>query len=734
MTRGNRLLAFAAFFASGLCALLYQVIWVRLAFARFGIIMPVVSVVLSVFMAGNAIGAWGGGLLAGRLAARGAHLPLLLYAAAEGVIGVGSLAVPALFTAGQSLMLGLDGMDSIPYLLLSAVALGVALLPWCVMMGATYPLMMAFLKRAEPAASARSFSLLYLANVIGAMTGAFASAFVLVEKIGFAGTLAVGGALNLAIAAGCAWRALAIRRSPTAAVTGTGAGPAGGPRGLGTVETILFTTGFTTLALEIVWTRMFTPALKTTVYAFAGLLIVYLAATWMGSSVYRSDLSRNRVLPLHTLLGAAMITVFLPALMNDPRWFFYTGRLGQAISSLASIVPFCIVLGYLTPRLIDEGAAGAPAAAGRLYACNIIGCILGPLAASYLLLPIFGAKHTLAILGIPYVLLFLSLSAPMRHRARAAAAFAGVILLVLSGTAVINMEAPFPKGLVQVRRDYAATVTYGGRGNAGKFLLVDGVGITNLTPVTKNMAHLPLIMLPRPPESGLVICFGMGTTWRSLMSWGIEATAVELVPSVRDAFPYFHSDAGSLMEEPRGRIVIDDGRRFLMRTDRRFDVITIDPPPPVEASGSSLLYSDEFYRLARARLTDGGILQQWSPISAADGGQVDSGILVAIARSITDAFPHVRAFASIEGWGVHFLASDAPISVPSPEEAAARLPADARADFLEWFANDDATVPLALMTRREIRLDDLLRDHPRVRITDNRPFNEYFLLRRLGLD
>ena len=42
-------------------------------------------------------------------------------------------------------------------------------------------------------------------------------------------------------------------------------------------------------------------------------------------------------------------------------------------------------------------------------------------------------------------------------------------------------------------------------------------------------------------------------------------------------------------------MVIDDGRRFLRRSETKFDLITINPPPQVEAAGSSLLYSREFY-------------------------------------------------------------------------------------------------------------------------------------------
>ena len=153
----------------------------------------------------------------------------------------------------------------------------------------------------------------------------------------------------------------------------------------------------------------------------------------------------------------------------------------------------------------------------------------------------------------------------------------------------------------QVLRDNTATVIATGDGMT-KRLLVNGIGITFLTPITKMMAHLPLAFLDHTPRSALVVCFGMGTTYRSLLSWDIQTTAVELVPSVPRLLPYYHRDGAELMKSPLSHVVIDDGRRYLERTSEQYDVITIDPPPPVEAAGTSLLYSKEFYSIIRRRL------------------------------------------------------------------------------------------------------------------------------------
>ena len=165
---------------------------------------------------------------------------------------------------------------------------------------------------------------------------------------------------------------------------------------------------------------------------------------------------------------------------------------------------------------------------------------------------------------------------------------------------------------VEVRRDYAASVISADPA-ANKQLIVNGVGMTSLTPITKFMIHLPMSFHEGADPSVLVICFGMGTSYRSALSWDADTTVVELVPSVPKAFGYYHADAAEVLKNPKGHIVIDDGRRFLKRTPLKFDVIATDPPPPLQAAGSSLLYSQEFCDLIKQHLKPKGIAQIWLP-------------------------------------------------------------------------------------------------------------------------
>jgi spermidine synthase len=744
MSMANRKKLYILFFVSGFCSLVYQLVWTRLAFASFGIITPVLSVVLSVFMLGLSAGAWAGGRVIPWLVRKTRLSAIFFYAAAELIIGLGAFATPGLFALGQRCLLAAGRTDSVRYLFLSAVVLAASILPWCLCMGATFPWMMAYV-REEDADQTDSFSFLYFANVLGAMTGTMVTAFVLVETMGFHRTLALAAAGNFAIAAlsaGIGWKARGKAREPGQAARAAAPEPKDSPSdpaGGRLIRWILFTTGFSAMAMEVVWTRAFIPVLKTQVYSFALIIFAYLGATFLGSLLYRRHLRQKARRPLGELVALLGLTAFLPIIAVDPRilpagWYLGLGGFfpdyGAVVLVLGSICPMCGVLGYLTPSLIDQCAAGHPAAAGKAYGINVIGCILGPLCASYVLLPWMSERYALVILGSPLLGLgFLGRQSLPSWQRMAAVAAAGAAL-VWSLFLAHDFEGLLRERRVHtaIRRDYAASVISYGEGFE-RCLLVNGVGMTSLTSDTKLMVHLPMALHKGRAESVLIICFGMGTSFRAALSWDVQTTAVELVPSVVQAFPFYHADTPSVLHNPNGRIVIDDGRRFLKRTREKYDVIVIDPPPPPEAAGSSLLYSREFYKLAKEHLQPNGILQTWLP-----GGT--KATLQAVVRSLAESFPFVRGFGGINGRGAHFLASMQPIGPATSADLAARLPPKAKKDMMEWMdqrrfpALADCFQPLL---SNEAPIPLILNPDQKIQITDDQPFNEYYLLRQWGV-
>jgi spermidine synthase len=712
---------FLFFFISGFCSVLYELVWLRLSMAQFGVTTAMVSIVLSVFMAGMGLGSWASGKW---LRGRGADVQvpaLRFYAVIELLIGVSAIVVPYELSWGRRILESLGLTTSLGYYCVAGLWVAWTMIPWCALMGATIPVAMRAIGQTLPKEAARSFSYLYMANVTGAVVGTLLP-LLLVELLGFHGTLMVGTLCNGLIALA------AVMLSNRAAKVETAESPepaaAASASSGGGLITLLFLTGLTSMGMEVVWVRQFTPYLGTVVYAFASILAIYLLATFVGSRIYRWWSSRG-VMESPLLWTLLALSSLFPLVTSSPVF-----DLPDSVRLILGIAPFTGLLGFLTPMLVDRRSGGDPGKAGSAYAINVLGCIVGPLLAGFILLPHVSERWALTALALPWLIVGVRplLPAPGVGRVPRLAAFAllplaGLLVYAGRGYSETNPSA-------QVRRDSTATVIAVGTG-MDKQILVNGYGMTSLTPITKMMAHLPLAFLDRPPQDALDICFGMGTTFRSLLTWKINTTAVELVPSVPRLFWYFHSNAPEVVKLPQAHIVIDDGRRYLERTSQQFDLITIDPPPPVEAAGSSMLYSEEFYAAAKKRLRPGGILAQWLP----DGDAQD---FAAVARALKNSFPYVRVFRWGTRWGFHFLCSEQPLPNLTAGELANRLPPDAAIDLAEWAppGRGDLAVFSAFQSllRSEVPLETLILLSPTTpALTDDRPINEYYVLRRRGL-
>jgi spermidine synthase len=714
---------FVLFLVSGFCSLLYEIIWLRLAMAQFGVTTALTSIVISMFMAGLGLGSWGSGRLIRKYENRIRIPPLRLYALAELLIGISALLVPYQLLWGRNLLERTEVSSSGAYYVGSGICVALTLVPWCACMGATIPLAMLAIRKRWSGGSQRSFSYLYLANVLGAVVGASVP-LLLIELYGFRSTLKIGAACNglLALSA----LVLSLGRTATEpnslAQTEAPLPDAAQLSAVGGIKplVLLFLTGLTSMGMEVVWIRQFTPYVGTVVYAFASILATYLASTFIGLQVYRlwSQKNRGEGSLIWVLLG---LFALLPLVAANPGI-----HLSRLLRLTLGIAPFSGALGFVTPLLVDRWSGGDPAKAGKAYAVNVLGCILGPLASGFLLLPLMRERWVLFVFSLPWLLMGIRpdwFSNRVKLRLDWQAGVSYVVVLVALALIFTQRDYEDQFGRGQVLRDNTATIVATGEGR-NRQLLVNGVGITGLTPITKFMAHLPLAFLDHPPKSALVVCFGMGTTYRSLLSWDIPVTAVELVPSVPKVFGFYHSDGPALLDSPLSNLVIDDGRRYLERTSAQYDVITIDPPPPVEAAGSSLLYSKEFYDIIRRRLSAGGIVQQWLP-------RGDAVVRASVTRALKESFSYVRVFRSVEDHGYHFLASDHPLPGRTATELAERVSAKAASDLLEWGPETSPERQFAAVLKREISLDQMIAaDSDAPALQDDRPQNEYYAIRR----
>jgi spermidine synthase len=733
---------YAIFMASGATALVYEIIWARWLGLVFGNTTLAVSIVLSGFMAGLALGSW----LAGRRLPR-IRNPLGAYAAMELGIGAFAFVFPSMSGALDRVFAALVSSEELtPYGVgvRATLTLAVLLVP-TTLMGATLPLLTDVLRRSRSQGGAWRVGLLYAANTFGAAAGVFASSFLLIELLGVRGTTWIAASLNLGVA-GVAFafaRALPFESSDADAVR---TAPLGSDGRLALA--VITATGALALGSEVLWTRTMETLVGSSTYAFATILILYLIGIAVGSSLMAVVV--NRLTDLRLWLIALPIGMGVWTMVAVWIFMHFTENmesyrlkilplsviLVHYVKVVSLLMPLSLLSGACFPlatRMMDPSKDAHGSLVATAYAWNTVGALLGSLIAGFLIAP-----RTDFIQGL-YVMAFLHACVPLAAVALStltwATAAVGVVSILLAGlsaaalggnsTMVEIVERMHPGWEVRFNKPglQGVTTVIARQGEPmGSMLLVNGRGMTQKSTVTKMMAHLPLLLHPHPVDT-LVICFGMGTTYRSAVAHGGNVTVVELVAEVVEALDYFYEDADRVRAYPRGRIVVNDGRNFLKLTPKTFDVITIDPPPPIDAAGVNNLYSREFLELARAHLKPGGIMAGWIPLPGTLAGVETQEEVVRLVTTFSDVFAYAYAYPGVARSGIHVLGSDQPITV-SIESIRERLAIPAIANDL----NERETVPLSTFQAITALSKEAQAPPP---LTDDDPGLEFYLLRAL---
>ncbi len=740
------------FFASGACALIYQVVWVRRLLLIVGTTTGAVTTVLSVFMVGLGLGAW----LLGAVADR-SRAPLRVYAFLEIGIGLYALLLPALITLSTPayVLVARHVAEAPAGLLLVRVALGfLLLLVPTILMGGTLPLLVRHVGRSLEGFGT-GLGLLYAANLAGGVAGSVAAGFALIHDFGVQGASLVAVAGNLAI--GLAALLLAGRGGETdrdaAGATASAPPPTTMPEAARPlVWASVFLSGLLTMAFEVLWSRILVFALGSTVYAFTLILATFLTGLALGSRLVVA--LERRVPPLGTLAGA-LVAAGVTAISLAPistrsqalivalsSRFGWTGEVfiaGTALCAALVVLAPATLMGIVLPlgmRLLVDDLARAGRRVGTAYLVNTVGCVLGALLAGFVLIPWLGLTRTLLALAAVQValgaafLLRAELS-PRRRRRLLALSAAVVVAGVVVASALLRGPNPFDPAFttgagapaVEAHQDgIGASVSVVSYPGGDRTLRIDGFEASSnkaAADYMPMMTHIPMLLHPDPRRL-LVICFGTGATaGTGLLYPGVTIDTVDINPIVFGFAPYFRAANHGVADNPRTRLVVDDGRNFLLTTRERYDVITSEPMPPHHA-GVVNLYSREYYEAARRRLAPGGFVVQWLPMHLLT---VEESLQ--ILRTVQDVFPETTLWLHSDT-GIVVARRDAPIRIDLARVAAAFVPGALR-DDLERLGMESPLdfARLHVMGPDEIRA---VTAASRV-VTDDRPSLEFHALR-----
>ncbi|MCP3984108.1 MAG: spermidine synthase [bacterium] len=631
------------FFLSGAAALIFEQLWFRQAGLALGNSIWASSLVLAGFMGGLAIGN-------GVVARVGHHVrrPVALYAGIELAIAATGISLVHLLPMLSPLLSPiLRPVLDVP-LAVNAIRLGSAFLLLLVpsaAMGATLPLLVAALHRRQ-GQFGRALGLLYGWNTLGAVVGVVIGEVVLIDQLGIRATAWVAGGVNL-VAAGLAWRV--SRRLDAAGESAIGAPADPIPRRAFWFLAAAFVAGGSLLGLEVVWFRFLVLFVHGTSLTFAVMLSVVLLGIGLGGLIgsrwlaFRQEAHRN-ALGLVLLCGAVVVATyagFTHVLAASPpknefgfAAFYY---------ALPLMLPVAILSGMIFTLLGEAFENAAPAetrSAGLLTLANTAGAMLGPLVVAFGLLPSFGIERSIQLLAAGYGLAGLSVwfaaELPPGRRTR-------VLALACAGLFVVAMFT-FPAGrmkddyleyplanvpgkknfeVVDIREGLTETIIYLKRMLHGSPLFyrmqTNNFGMSGTSTMAqrymKLFVYLPIALRPAPRDA-LLISYGVGMTAKSLTETS-SLERIDVVDISRDILEMnrivYPDPSEYPLEDPRVTVHIEDGRHFLQTTDRRYDLITGEPPPP-RIAGVMSLFTRQFFELAYDRLNPDGLISYWLPV------------------------------------------------------------------------------------------------------------------------
>jgi len=731
------------FFGSGACGLVYQVLWTRMLGLVFGVTVHAASTVWATFMAGLALGSYAAGRFGDRVAR-----PLVWFGAAEFLIGVTALTSPAMLGWLQEAYPAIHRLAPDSLAMLTVLRFGVAVAVLIVpttLMGATLPLVVKSSLSRDAEFGGR-VSLLYGTNTAGAIVGTLAAGLWLIPNLGLQTSFRIAALTNVLVGVAAVLAGLQMPATTRVEADGPQLQPDAGAPSAPVQRVVLWifaVSGFATLALEVVWFRVSILLLRPTVYVFAILLATVLAGialgSWLVTPFMRQRRDWVRILGFLEVAMAVAVLFSFVFMNNVPplaRWAEpYLARVMPGhlafplVGAVPAILPTALLMGIAFPIGLrvyagDHSDVSARVASriGVFYSANVFGAILGSIAAGFFLLPWFGSRTTLIGVAATILLSGLILLA-MRLRGMTCIVTAAVIV---AGFSVLAYRMADPFEVVTAVRHAGRTPVWREEAVQGTVAVLRGPGEElglylegnhqasdqrTMVYVHHRIGHLPLAIHPNP-RSALVVGLGGGATaGAAAIHPGVQVDVVELSEAVIRAARYFKRINHGVLTRSNVTLRVDDGRNYLLTTDRQYDVITADLILPVYA-GSNNIYSADYFRLVRRRLRPEGLALQWVAGTDAE--------YKTIMRSFLSVFPHATLWAdrslmigSLEPLRLSRSAFEAKLQFPGQLEALQELGITTFDDLKRAFiAGPDEM-------RAFVGAGPML--------TDDRPLVEYFL-------
>ena len=652
------------FFLTGLTGLAYELVWIRLLILSFGSTQFAITTVLATFMAGLALGS----VIFGRVVDK-YRSPLKVYGIIEILLGIYCVISPLIFYLVKTAYLYLspitpDATFRADFEPMQFVLSLVVLIIPTTLMGGTLPALVKYLARTEKIGF--NIAMPYAINTLGAVTGCLATGLFALYYFGVNATVYLAGVIDIIVGA-----LILVLYRKTAVDAQSGAEidqkapkpifPGQGSRRINAViVTVFYLSGFASLAYEVLWTRVLSLVLGSSVYAFTIMLATFLAGIGIGSIAFAPFVDRcKRPLFWFALLEAviglfAIASIFiyreLPFIFfnlkqsfGDQFWLFLVFKF--LLASVVMIVP-TLAMGAIFPlviRIYSEGVGTIGKKVGNIYSVNTAGAILGSFVGGFILVPVVGAQAGVMLMAglnifLSFVILYIS-AIPIKWKYISGAAFAAVyavIALTLPSWEKMAMTTgmyvndygekadasfeswKFDEKLLYYHEGLNAIITVRSSGPNGEVISYQANGKyearseRGLPPKSwAILGHLPAMLHDDEPKDALVIGLGSGVTLGMMEHYPYESfDVVELEHAVVNAARFFSKANHNALDDPRVRMHLTDGRSFLASVDKKYDVIVSGVSDPW-ISGVSNLFTYDYFMELKGKLTEDGLVALW---------------------------------------------------------------------------------------------------------------------------
>jgi len=675
-------------FMSGMCALIYQTVWLREFRLIFGASTAASAAVLGIFMGGLGIGS----AVLGKRSEKTTR-PLLMYGKLELWIACSAAVTPFLLILVQKAYTATGGsmhLGSFIATMLRLLLSTLVLITPTFLMGGTLPAL-ARAVSIETDVGRRGLALLYGCNAFGAVTGVAFSTFFLIEALGNRGTLWVACILNLLVAVIAISRGRKVEEVTKSACVSNEVPDAKEEGGsLRFVMLAAFGVGFAFMLMELVWYRMLSPLLGGSTFTFGVILLVALFGIGGGGALYAlfgaGKRPTIRGFALSCALEAFLIAVpfaagdklaYLAATLKGLGVLGFGGHVfGWSVITCLVVLPAAIVAGYQFPMLIallGGGHRDVGKHTGMAYTANTAGAITGSLAGGFGLLPLLTAPGAWrGVVVLLACLAFLAVGKTMHRRQYSAISALLIALLAVSllfckgptevwrhssiGAGRAHIYGKTPNELEEWGRAMRRSIVWEQEGvessvairaNSSYSFVINGKSDGNAIADagTQVMGGLLGALLHPAPKSSMVIGLGTGSTagWLGAIPQMEQVDVVELEPAILEVARMCSPVNKDVLHNSKVKIYLGDAREALLSVDRSYDIIFSEPSNPFRA-GIASLFTQEFYEAAATRLNKHGIFLQW-----VQGYEIDGEALQTVYATLLSVFPHVQTWQTLGG-------------------------------------------------------------------------------------